>query len=153
MSVIVPDEAEMKERLRLRHQRFERLTAGKSIRFKRRMERVERTEAGSDVPKVRVLPKNDEMREYLVHPNGNLGFREHGSVEWPLDQFTLRRLRDGDVTLDESHAQPVRQEGGHGGQGRSAGGAVRGTDHHEYERARRRQQVQSPTPSTEPKTS
>jgi hypothetical protein len=103
--VFVPDDAELRERVRLRHERFQKLTEGKSERFKRRMARVERTQMGQDIPKVRVLPKNDELREILVHPNGNLAFREHGSVEWPLDQFTLRRLRDGDVTLDEGHSQ------------------------------------------------
>jgi hypothetical protein len=108
--MIVPDETEMKDRARRRHERFQRMGEGKSKRFKRRMERIERTCMVEEVPKVRVLPKNDEIRKILVHPNGNLAFREHGSVEWPLDQFTLRRLRDGDVTLDESHAQqPVRR--------------------------------------------
>jgi hypothetical protein len=109
MADIVPDEAEVKERARQRHERFQRLTEGKSVRFKRRMDRVERTNMSEDIPKVRVLPKNDEFRKFLVHPLGNIGFRETGSVEWPLDQFTLRRIRDGDVTIDESHPQqPAR---------------------------------------------
>lgn len=110
MAVIVPDEAELRERLRLRHRHFEKMCEGKSVRFRRRMERVERTETGQDIPRVRVLPKSHALRKVLVHPGTNAGFLEHGSVEWPLDQFTLRRLRDGDVTLDESHPhQQVRQ--------------------------------------------
>ena len=78
MAVIVPDEAELKERLRRRHERFVKMTEGKSLRFKRRMERIERTEVGQDIPPVRVLPRDDEMRKILAHPAGNIGFREHG---------------------------------------------------------------------------
>lgn len=106
---IVPNEAEWQERQRRLHERLARLTEGKSVRFKRRMERVARTEWARAIPTVRVLPKNDHWRKIMVHPNGNLGFPERGSAEWPLDQFTYNRLRDGDVTLDPAHPhQAVR---------------------------------------------
>jgi hypothetical protein len=105
---IVPDDTEMRERQRLSQERLQRVTEGKSLRFRRRMERVARTEWVRDIPTVRVLPKSDRWREIMVHPNGNLGFPKEGSAEWPLDQFTLRRLHDGDITLDQSHAETAR---------------------------------------------
>jgi hypothetical protein len=46
---------------------------------------------------MQVWPKNEEMRKILRHPNG-VGFHPEGSVEWPDDTFTYRRLQDGDVT-------------------------------------------------------
>lgn len=119
--VLVPDEAELKLRFEARRKNHERMLEGKSVRFKRRMERIWRTETNEEPVKVRVLPKNDRMREILVHPDGDLAFHQTGSVEWPLDQFTLRRIRDGDVTIDESHGHSpvhdVKPEAvaGHGG--------------------------------------
>ena len=50
---------------------------------------------------VRVLPKNDMIRKYLKHQPSKVGFLKEGSVEWPLDQFTRNRLRDGDITIEE----------------------------------------------------
>jgi hypothetical protein len=61
------------------------------------------------VPGVRVLPANEELRKLLRHPNGT-GFRPTGSIEWPDDRFTHRRLRDGDITIEEkSEDAPVRR--------------------------------------------
>jgi len=56
------------------------------------------------IPGVRVVPKDDEMRVLLKHPNG-MAFRPEGGVEWPNDSFTQRRLADGDVTLEPAGAQ------------------------------------------------
>ena len=56
----------------------------------------------NETPHVRVLPANDEMRRVLKHPRGWRGFpSDGGSVEWPLDRFTQRRLRDGDITIED----------------------------------------------------
>jgi len=49
---------------------------------------------------VRVIPANEELRRILKHPNG-MPFRSEGSVEWPLDKFTQRRLREGAIKLAE----------------------------------------------------
>jgi hypothetical protein len=49
---------------------------------------------------VRVLPKNDLIRKYIKHQPTGLRFLKEGSVEWPLDQFTRNRLRDGDVIIE-----------------------------------------------------
>jgi hypothetical protein len=51
------------------------------------------------MPTVRVMPRDEAIRKGIAHPEGNLKFPDSGSVEWPLDQFTQRRLRDGTVTL------------------------------------------------------
>jgi hypothetical protein len=49
-------------------------------------------------PGVRVEPTSDDMRRLLKHPRGG-GFRSEGSVEWPDDTFTRKRLRDGDIKI------------------------------------------------------
>ena len=49
---------------------------------------------------MRVIPANEELRRILKHPNG-MPFRSEGSVEWPLDKFTQRRLREGAIKLAE----------------------------------------------------
>jgi len=73
------------------------------------------------VPRVRVLPKNEQIRKTLFHPLNGKGtiirFPKEGSVEWPMDNFTRRRLRDGDITIvkeDEAKAadKPASELGG-----------------------------------------
>jgi hypothetical protein len=54
---------------------------------------------------VRVQPANDELRVALKHPRG-IKFPESGSVEWPLDRFTKRRIADGSITVA---SQPSRR--------------------------------------------
>lgn len=60
-------------------------------------------------PRVRVNPASDSLRGALVHPSG-IKFPEHGSVEWPLDSFTKRRIADGSVTRedDQQRSQSTR---------------------------------------------
>jgi hypothetical protein len=59
------------------------------------------------VSRARVLPKNDAIRGDLAHPSVPARFpASGGSVEWPLDAFTLRRVRDGDVVIEGD--APVR---------------------------------------------
>ena len=61
----------------------------------------------ADVPRVRVEPANDDMRRLLKHPNG-MAFRSSGSVEWPLDRFTKRRLADKSIRLaDKGEDKPA----------------------------------------------
>jgi hypothetical protein len=64
-------------------------------RFKRKLERQEALKAYAP-QRVRVNPRDDEMRKILKHPAYG-GFLSEGSVEWPLDQFTKRRLSDGSI--------------------------------------------------------
>ncbi len=58
-------------------------------------------ELNPPIARVRVIPANDDMRRVLKHPKGGRGFPASGSVEWPLDQFTRRRIKDGSVTREE----------------------------------------------------
>jgi len=48
------------------------------------------------IKRVRVEPANDDLRAVLKHPSG-IRFHATGSVEWPLDRFTRRRIADGSV--------------------------------------------------------
>lgn len=57
-------------------------------------------------PGVRVVPKDDEMRRLLKHPTAG-AFRPEGGLEWPDDDFTFRRLRDGDVLPESGAALPA----------------------------------------------
>jgi len=74
-------------------------------REERRQERLKGIRQSSATPRVRVTPKDDLIRKHIFHPRTGARFPAEGSVEWPLDQFTKRRIRDGDVTIDESRPQ------------------------------------------------
>ena len=65
-------------------------------RYRSRLERVRRNRPP---PGIRVEPKNEDIRRVLKHPRGMIAFRSEGSIEWPNDTFTHRRIRDGDVTV------------------------------------------------------
>lgn len=54
---------------------------------------------------VRVLPRTDEIRKYLKHPGTRVGFLAEGSSEWPNDQFTRRRIRDGDISIERKEPE------------------------------------------------
>jgi hypothetical protein len=77
-------------------------------REERRQERLKGIRQSKAVPRVRVLPKNDAIRKHIYHPRTGARFPAQGSVEWPLDQFTKRRIRDKDVTIEEGRADAQR---------------------------------------------
>jgi len=78
-------------------------------RGKRRRQRMEALAKARPAATVRVLPKNDDYRRVLKHPNG-MRFRDDGgSVEWPLDRFTRRRIADGSVTVEETDTETENQ--------------------------------------------
>lgn len=56
-------------------------------------------------PGLRVEPKNDALRAVLQHPLTGMKFRPEGSVEWPDNSFTRRRIRDGDVKIVEEKTE------------------------------------------------
>jgi len=70
-------------------------------------------------PGVRVVPADDptdkkrwtadDMRRLLRHPRAG-GFRSEGSIEWPNDTFTQRRLRDGSVMLEAAEHKPAAEQ-------------------------------------------
>ena len=67
-------------------------------------------ELNPPLERVRVTPASDELRKVLMHPKGNVKFPEKGSVEWPLDQFTRRRIKEGSVTREDDKARRSRHE-------------------------------------------
>jgi hypothetical protein len=50
------------------------------------------------------------VRRNIRHQPDGLRFPAEGSVEWPLDAFTKRRLRDGDVMLESAEDTKARDE-------------------------------------------
>jgi hypothetical protein len=50
---------------------------------------------------VKVVPKNDTIRKQIKHPVAG-AFRGQGSMDWPDDSFTARRIKDGDVTVEKA---------------------------------------------------
>lgn len=79
------------------------------VRAQRRQDRMKRINEGRSPQRVRVTPRDDVIRRDIRHGVTGVRFpKEGGSVEWPLDQFTKRRLRDGDVKLESAEAQQER---------------------------------------------
>jgi hypothetical protein len=72
--------------------------------------RLEAIRKGKEVPRVRVLPANEDIRRVLKHPRG-MAFRSTGSVDWPLDKYTQRRIADGSVTVEEKKQEPQQSKG------------------------------------------
>jgi hypothetical protein len=50
---------------------------------------------------IRVEPRDETIRKYIKHQPRGIAFRPTGSIEWPNDRFTQRRLLDGTVKLAE----------------------------------------------------
>jgi hypothetical protein len=77
----------------------------KSLREQQVAARKERmAKLNPPLERVRVTPANDDLRRVLKHPKG-AKFPASGSVEWPLDQFTRRRIKDGSVTREEKREE------------------------------------------------
>jgi hypothetical protein len=68
-------------------------------------ERLALMKAVNKIPGVRVVPVREDLRAILRHPNG-VRLRAEGSVEWPNDRFTQRRIADGDIKIAEEE-KPV----------------------------------------------
>jgi len=64
-------------------------------------------------PGIRVEPRDDTMRRLLKHPRAG-GFRSEGSIEWPNDTFTRRRLREGSIKLAETGKHDDKHDDKHG---------------------------------------
>jgi hypothetical protein len=81
-----------------------------SRREERRAERLQQARGTVTPGRVRVLPRDDEFRKSHRNVVGHPDFPEQGSVEWPNDQYTKRRLRDGDVTIEPEAAPEAAPE-------------------------------------------
>ena len=82
----------------------------RGLRFSARLEKM-REAAQQHVKTVQVTPTKDDYRRVLKHPKAG-GFPKSGSAAWPLDRFTERRLRDGDIIKvagSPSEARPKHQ--------------------------------------------
>jgi hypothetical protein len=83
-----------------------------SARKQAQLDRLKRVAAGRRRPGIRVVPANEDLRRVLKHPNG-MGFRPEGSVEWPDDKFTRKRIAEGSVTVEEKHDEHKHDEHKH----------------------------------------
>ena len=83
----------------------EEVDAGLVARFQVRAERMQKVREANRVPRVRVLPRDDEARKHLAHYPSGVAFPAEGSVEWPYDAFTKKRIRDGAVTIDQQSGE------------------------------------------------
>ena len=60
---------------------------------------------------IKVLAANEDMRRLLKHPAGKVAFRKlDQAVEWPNDQFTMRRLADGSIYREGETAPAASRE-------------------------------------------
>jgi len=53
------------------------------------------------VKEIGVFPRDETIRKYLKHPIGRRFENFPEATPWPHDQFTYRRLIDGDITSPE----------------------------------------------------
>jgi hypothetical protein len=84
-----------------------RVVSKVALRGLRHRERMQKLAEAAPVG-VRVAPQ-EKYRKVLKHPTRG-GFPAEGSVEWPDDRFTRRRLADGSVTREE-RAEEHRDSG------------------------------------------
>ena len=81
----------------------------KSRRIVRREARAKLARGLAETRRVRVRPATEEYRKVIRHPRYG-GFRSSGSISWPLDNFTKRRIRDGSVIVENGAEAQARQE-------------------------------------------
>jgi hypothetical protein len=67
-------------------------------------------ELNMPLPRVRVTAASEEMRRALKHPSGMRFPEGGGSVEWPRDKFTRRRIKEGAVTVEEQKDGAEKKE-------------------------------------------
>ena len=85
----------------------------------------------------RVKAANESMAKYLKHPATKIGFAGdlNMTVNWPDDQFTNRRIRDGDVlVVDDEKADPAKRP--------AANAKTKSNEHHE---SREHHEIKPPT--------
>jgi len=49
---------------------------------------------------MKVYATKDNVKKFIRHVPTGYAFNEEGVSDWPDDQFTRRRLRDGDISLE-----------------------------------------------------
>lgn len=83
-----------------------------SLRGQRQRERMQRMRAARPQGGIRVVPTDDKFRKLLKHPNG-MSFRAEGSVEWPNDRFTKRRIAEGVIKKEGGDDKQQEQQQKH----------------------------------------
>lgn len=53
---------------------------------------------------VKVWPASEDAVKYIRHPMTRKFNDLNDGIDWPEDQFTFRRIADGDVTVDQPGA-------------------------------------------------
>lgn len=81
-----------------------------NIRWERRQARLALIKEGKPPSRIRVHPSNDVIKRDIKHPLTGRRFPDEGSVEWPNDQFTKRRLRDGTVRAETHEEMQARSD-------------------------------------------
>ena len=88
-------------------------------------QRMELMAAANKPQVVKVVPANADIRRVLFHPRAGY-FPADGGMYWPMDDFTFRRIQDGDVIVadkqpEEQHEQPHHEK--RAGRGGASGGS------------------------------
>lgn len=68
-------------------------------------------------PMVKVYALKGHVQRNITHRPTGYKFTADGSAMWPMDQFTKRRLRDGDISLERPDT-PAQEQAGRGQQQR-----------------------------------
>jgi hypothetical protein len=59
----------------------------------------------------KVYALKENVRKFIFHPLGRIKFDKDGVADWPMDQFTRARIRDGDVALKPPNETERRNYG------------------------------------------
>jgi hypothetical protein len=59
---------------------------------------------------MKVFPKNEDVRRVLYHPTAGK-FRAEGPADWPDDEFTNRRIKDGDIAPEGGTDPQMKGDG------------------------------------------
>jgi hypothetical protein len=54
---------------------------------------------------MKVFALKENVRKFIFHPLTRAKFDADGIAEWPMDQFTVSRIRDGDISLKPPEAK------------------------------------------------
>jgi|SRR6516165_8463774 len=74
--------------------------------------RLKALKEATRTPGVRVVPVYEKDRATLMHVPSRRRFRSEGSVEWPNDRFTQRRIAEGVIrVVAPDEEQPTHQSG------------------------------------------
>jgi hypothetical protein len=77
----------------------------RGLRQKERLERLRQLQP----PGVRVVPTSDDYRRVIKHPRAG-AFRKEGSMEWPNDRFTKKRIAEGSIKLESGDEHERRHD-------------------------------------------